>query len=236
MEDKKRAPSVEKATNLPLKPTPDVRPMIVEGKGLRKKEGEIPLRLLRGKIVLKDDQVLKKEQAKLREKKGAPLKVVRGKKIARKAKGVPSRRYVRFRIQVKNGEMSIVDSQLVEGALLTPATVDGDYVYEVTLGEKRLHLDSIPDLGVRRSFTNITGIKDEEREHITRLSTYEFDIRIPEKELATDALPNISIALYRTKERTAKMTLGIKPLNVQFEGELREIARLKGIEAKVLPK
>jgi hypothetical protein len=97
-------------------------------------------------------------------------------------------------------------------------------------------LDSIPDLGVRRSFTNITGINDETREQITQLSTYEFDIRIPEKELKAETLPEIAINLYRTKEPSAKMTLGIKPLSIQFERDLREVARLKGIKAEKLPK
>jgi hypothetical protein len=103
------------------------------------------MRRFRGKIVLKDDQVLKKEQAKLElEKKGSPLKVRGKKKLSRKAAKPSSDRYVRFRIRVRDGKMSILDSHPVEGKLLTPTTVDGNYVYEVTLGEKRLHLDSIP--------------------------------------------------------------------------------------------
>ena len=237
MTDKKRTSPFDKESGLPSKPAPEAPPIIVEKKGLRKKGGEIPMRRIRGKIVLKDDKVLKKEQAKLKlEKKGSPLEVVGKKKLSRKAAKPSSDRYVRFRIRVRDGKMSILDSHPVEGKLLTPATVDGNYVYEVTLGEKRLHLDSIPDLGVRRSFTNITGINDEAREHITQLSTYEFDIRIPEKELKAEALPEIAITLYRTKEPSAKMTLGIKPLSIQFERELREVARLKGIKAEMLPK
>jgi hypothetical protein len=237
MTDKKRALPFEKKTNLPPKPAADAPPRLVAKKGPAKKAGEIPLRHLRGKKVLKDDRVLRKEQAKRSlEEKGAPMEVVGAKKPRRKAAGPPSERYVRFRVQVKDGQMSIIDSHLVEGSLLTPSTVDANHVYEVTLGEKRLHLDTIPDLGVKRSFTNITGIKDETREHITPLSTYEFDIRIPEKELVAEALPRIDIVLYRTKERPAKMIPGIRPLSVQFERELREVARLKGIKAKMLPK
>jgi hypothetical protein len=237
MADKKRALPFQKRTNLPPKPAADAPPVIVEKKGPRKKEGEIPMRRLKGKTVLKDDLALKKEQAKLSlKKKSAPMEVAGEKKPSRKAAGPPSERYVRFRIRVKDGKMSIVDSHLVEGSLLTPDTVGGNYMYEVTLGEKRLHLDSIPDLGVKRSFTNITGIHDETREHITHLSTYEFDIRVPEKDLIAEDLPKIDIALYRTKERPAKMTRGLKPLDVEFERELRVVARLKGINAKMLKK
>jgi hypothetical protein len=237
MADKKRALPSQKKTNLPAKSPSETPPVVTEKKGPRKGEGEIPMRRIRGKNVLKDDQALKKEQAKFSpEKKGAPMEVAVVKKPSRKGAGRPSERYVRLRMRVKDGKMSIVASHLVEGSLLIPSTVHGNYVYEVTLGKKRLHLDSIPDLGVKRSFTNLTGIHDETREHITHLTTYEFDIRVPEKDLKEEDLPKINIALYRSKERVTKRTVGLKPLNVQFERELREVARLKGINVKMLKK
>jgi hypothetical protein len=63
--------------------------------------------------------------------------------------------YVRLRLRVEeDGGTSIVDSHFVESTLIQPSAIHGNFVYEITEGEKRLHLDSIPDLGVMRSFAS----------------------------------------------------------------------------------
>jgi hypothetical protein len=235
--EKKPLPRQRINRNLPLKPGMEAPPVVIKKRGLQKKEGVIPRQEIGGKIILKDDKVLKKEQIIISKKKQpAPMEIWGKKELQIRAVAQPSERYIHFRMRVIDGEMSIVDSHLVEGKLVTPSKVDGNYLYEVTLGEKRLHIDSLPDLGVRRSFTNITGTEDEKREHITYLSTYEFDVRVPEKEFKGVDLSNINIALYRTKERVKMIKPGLMSLNIEFNNELREVSRIKGIHADMLPK
>ena len=143
--------------------------------------------------------------------------------------------YVRFRVRVADGKMSIVDSHLVPSALVQPSVIHGNFTYEVTEGEQRLHLDSIPDLGVVRSFANPSGPLEQQRHHTYELSTYEFDVRVPAESLTQADLRHVTIALYRVKELRPPMTVGRIPLSVQFQRELREVARLDGISSKALP-
>jgi hypothetical protein len=144
--------------------------------------------------------------------------------------------YVRLRVRVgEDGGTSIVDTHFVEGPLVQPSTIHGNFAYEVTEGEKRLHLDSIPDLGVFRSFVNPHGPLEERQHHMYELKTYEFDVRVPARELAAAALPKVAITLYRLKEARPAMPAGIQPLHVQYQRELREVAKLEGVPASVLP-
>jgi hypothetical protein len=135
----------------------------------------------------------------------------------------------------EDGATSVVDNHLVESALVQPSTIHGNFVYEVTEGEKRLHVESIPDLGVFRSFVNLDGPLEERQHHIYELKTYDFDVRIPVRELVAAALPKVTVTLYRVKEARPTMPVGIQPLHAQYQRELREVAKLEGVPARMLP-
>jgi hypothetical protein len=144
--------------------------------------------------------------------------------------------YVRLRIHVaEDGETSVVESHYVDSELLQPSTIHGNFVYEITEGDSRLHLDSIPDLGVFRSFVNPNGPPEQRRHHIYALKTYDFDVRIPARQLASASLPKVAVTLYRFKEVKPHMPVGIHPLHVQYQRELREEASLHGLPASILP-
>jgi hypothetical protein len=144
--------------------------------------------------------------------------------------------YVRLRVRVgEDGGASVVDSHFVESTLVQPSAIFGNFVYEVTEGDKRLHLDSIPDLGVFRSFVNPEGPLEERQHHMYELKTYEFDVRVPARDIAAAVLSKVVITLYRMKEARAAMPAGIQPLHVQYQRELREVARVEGVPAKILP-
>lgn len=146
------------------------------------------------------------------------------------------RGYVRLRVHVEDGEMSIIDSHLVDSELAMPATIHGEHAYEVALGDRLLHADTIPDLGIVRGFAHPQGTPEQQRHHTYRETSYDFDVRVPASELTPQALPNIEIALYRTKDRAPTRRLTeTAPLGVQFERELREVARLSGIPGDALP-
>jgi hypothetical protein len=154
----------------------------------------------------------------------------------RRAPDEPPGQYVRFRMRVEDGTMSIVDSHLVDSALMMPATLYGEYAYEVTDGSTVLHADSIPDLGVVRSFADPNGTREQLRHHTYRETTYEFDVRAPAARLTTAALSKISVVLYRVKERAPTRALTtLEPLGTQFERELREVTRISRIPASALP-
>ena len=215
--------------SLPEKPTTDASAPPSKNKGVSKSKRAPRPQRIRGKLLLKA------KAAKLtRSQPAAPERQAdQGllKRIAPSGEG-----YVRLRIRVgEDGGTSIMDSHFVKSALAQPSAIYGNFVYEVTEGEKRLHLDSIPDLGVFRSFVNPDGPLEERQHHIYELKTYEFDVRVPARELAAAALPKVAITLYRVKEARPAMPAGIQPLHVQYQRELREVARLDGIPARILP-
>ncbi len=224
--------------SLPEKPTEGAPLLSTGGKGPRKREGVLRTRRIKGKLLMKP-KVTKGGKRRAATRKGGlrmgPARLGT-EQAGLKEITVGPDQYVRFRVRVDGGKMSIVDSQLVEGTLIAASAVYGDFAYEVTIGQRRLHIDSIPDLGVMRSFANPEGPPEQRRHNITELSSYEFGVRVPAKELTRDALSKINIALYRVKERAPTMMLGAVPLNVQFERELREVSRLQGIPSDALPR
>lgn len=148
----------------------------------------------------------------------------------------PAEQYVRLTVRVDDGEMSIVDSHLVDGPLLQSSTFLGSYVYEVTDGSRLIHAGSLPDLGVVRSFAAPGGTGPLLGHHTYDLSTYEFDARIPAEAMTRQALPKLEIAIYRIKDKFRPGPLLDMPLSIQRERELREVARVVGIPRSFLPK
>ena len=143
--------------------------------------------------------------------------------------------YLRFTVHVdEDGASSVVASHFVASTLLAPSTVHGPFVYEVLHDGARLHVDSIPDLGVFRSFANPEGPREQWRHHIYELSSYDFDVRVPVPALAGADPRNVSIALYRIKDPRPGMYVGTPPLHDQYQRELREITRVEGIPRSVL--
>jgi hypothetical protein len=139
-------------------------------------------------------------------------------------------------MRVEDGKMSIVDSHIVDSELMMPPTLYGEYAYEVTDGATVLHADSIPDLGVVRSFADPNGTREQLRHHTYRESTYEFDVRVPADQLVGAALSKIAVVLYRVKEQAPTRALTTRvPLGTQFERELREVTRVSRIPPAALP-
>jgi hypothetical protein len=146
------------------------------------------------------------------------------------------RGYIRFRVRVEDGATRIVDSHVVDSELVMPPTLHGEYAYEVSDGTRLLHADSIPDLGVARSFSKPDGLREQRGHHTYRESTYEFDARAPVNELTRGSLSNRAIILYRVKEPapTRALTRAV-PLGEQFERELREVTRVSNIPPDAVP-
>jgi hypothetical protein len=139
--------------------------------------------------------------------------------------------YVRLRLRVTDGEMSVVGAKAVEGPLVEPK-LQGALAYEVTVGAKRVAAGGIPDVGERRSFPDPQGKGELSGHHVEELRTYEVNVRVPKEQVSAAALPRLEIALYRMKEElpeTRPDMLAASPIGEQFDRELREVGRMKGI-------
>ena len=142
--------------------------------------------------------------------------------------------YLRLHLRVEDGQMSLVEARKVDGPLLIENDIDSNLVYEADLPSKRIALGSIIDVGVNRSYPNPEGVPGQQGHFFIELPSFEFDARIPAKELSSRDLPKVEIAVYRVKG-PVKKSVGEKSLALEFGNELREVARLKGISLKALP-
>ncbi len=221
---------------LPEKPRGDQPVPQRPGKGQRKREGMLRTQRIKGKLVTKS-KLVRGRAARVNVRGWTPMGKARPEtdQTGLVAREEAPEGYVRFRMEVNDGRLSIVGSHFVNSTLVTPSILGGNFAYEVSEGEKRLHVGSLADLGVTRSFANPSGPLELRRHHITPLSRYEFDVRVPAPALRRAALKNIQITLYRVKERAPGMILGAAPLGTQFEREVRVVARVQGIPTDLLP-
>jgi hypothetical protein len=204
-----------------------------KGRGARKTDNPPAPRPIRGKRIIKRpaDAEIGKATRSMGGGKPPILPDQQGPRRRRSTK-----QYLRLTVRVDDGEMSIIDSHLVDSPLLQSSTFLGSYVYEVTDGSRLIHAGSLPDLGVVRSFAAPGGTGPLLGHHTYDLSTYEFDVRIPTEALTRQALPKLEIAVYRIKDKFRPGPLLDTPLSIQRERELREVARVVGVPRSFLPK
>jgi hypothetical protein len=227
----------------PAKPHPDVKTGAARRDGLTKGDKAAPAALARPHLSAKPPS----EDAPARE--GAARSSAGGNPQQPPSQEPPDQersaqahrggeQYLRLTVRVDEGELSIVDSQLVDGPLAQASAFQGGFAYEVTDGSRLLHAGSIPDLGVVRGFAHPNGTLEQERHHTYELSTYEFDARVPVPALRAADLSKVSIALYRVKQPekgdAPHGVLSTESLSVQREGRLREIGRVVGVPASAL--
>jgi hypothetical protein len=146
-----------------------------------------------------------------------------------------SEQYIRMRIRVNNGRLSVIDSHLVDGPLGQGAGFPGTNAYEVTLGDRLLHAGALPDLGIQRSFPNPEGSRQQRGHYMTERNIHEFMARVPASEVTSDTIGKIVVRLHRVKEEASIQRLDRAPLGTQFEREIRPIAELVGLPESVLP-
>jgi hypothetical protein len=143
--------------------------------------------------------------------------------------------YVRLRVRMKEGRLSIVESHLVDGPLGQATGFPAGNAYEVTLGDRLLHAGALPDLGVQRSFPNPQGPPEQHGHFLTERSVYEFMARVPADEVTPDTIGNIAVRLHRVKQEASVDRLGDAPLGAQFERDMRPVAELVGLPDSALP-
>ncbi|HVE50606.1 MAG TPA: hypothetical protein VNG69_13445 [Casimicrobiaceae bacterium] len=165
-----------------------------------------------------------------------PPKPPRRTKPAGRATKRTSEGYVRLRVLVQNGELSVVGAKFVEGPLAPVETLPPGLVYEVTLGSRRVAAGAIPDAGVWRSFPDPFGRAGLEGHHITEVSSYEIAVRVPAQELSISALPKTRITLLRWRGTSPAAPAAGRSLKAQLKGRVNTVASLNGIRPSQLSK
>ena len=143
--------------------------------------------------------------------------------------------YVRLRIRVRGDQMSVIDSHLVDGPLARPTTLAGGNAYEVALGDRLLHADALPDLGIQRSFVAPDAKGEKCAHHITQREVFEFTARVPAEALTSDTIGDIAVRVHRLKDEVRTDHLRDQRLGVQFERQVRPVLEMRGLPSSVLP-
>jgi hypothetical protein len=150
--------------------------------------------------------------------------------------GSPTEQYVRLRVRVTGDRLTLLDSHLVDGPLAAPSTLRGAGAYEVTAGDRLVHADTVPDLGLeQRSFPNPDGPPDQRGHHLTPRRTSEFSVRIPAEEVTPETIGALQVRLHRLAEPVSGVRVGAQPLAAQLSERVEPVAELVGLPASVLP-
>ena len=230
-------------------------PVVEDAKLPRMGEGEVELLRIGGRALLMPEEPKRdegtrnrmapfrqvKSPAEARMPKGGypeqePPRPPRRTKPAGRASKQPKEGYVRLRVLVQNGELSVAGAKFVEGPLAPMETLHPGLAYEVTFGSRRVATGAIPDAGVWRSFPDPLGRPGLQGHHITDVPSYEIAVRVPTQELSMSALPKARITLYRWRGTGPAAPVEGRPLKAQLKGRVETIATLKGIRLSRLSK
>jgi hypothetical protein len=146
--------------------------------------------------------------------------------------------YLRLRVRVESGDISVVDARQVEGPLTQPSTVHGNYVAELLHNGEPVAVEAIPDLGERRSYFDPSRAPVEGGSHGSwEIPTAEFALRIPSDAISAKSLAKADIVLYQVKD--SSQPLRTRPgasLREDYHSEVREVASSKGVDLSNLSK
>jgi hypothetical protein len=143
--------------------------------------------------------------------------------------GAQKESYLRLTVRADNGTLTVLAVREVEGPLDVPDTLTSGLAYEVTIAGQRVSMGSLPDVGISRSFANRDVPSPEGKHGFQQVSTFDFNVRIPRRDLTPTALPHLRISLYRLRQ-APKHPVGRETLRDQLSGEeLSEVGRLDGL-------
>jgi hypothetical protein len=224
---------------------PEAEPIVEDTRGAEMTDRPLRPRRISGKVLLMTEEP-KAPRRGTNRMSPVPKKTGSGRQPRARPDQVepePRRRpksqepgYVRLRVHVEDGELSVQDITAVEGPLLEHTPLQGDLAYEVLVGGKRVASGSIPDIGAMRSFPHPDPARGQEGHYITPATSFDFLIRIPKDTATENNLRRMQIPLYRIKEGPLPQTEGPESLGELFEKELREVGRIKGVKIDELPK
>jgi hypothetical protein len=141
---------------------------------------------------------------------------------------------VRLRLRIDRGRVTVIGARAVPGAVAMPERLDYGLAYEITNGNRRVAVGSVPDVGTRRSFPDPERRPGLEGHHLEELESIEVNVRVPQREFSAAALPRLRVTLFRMKAQPAA-AITAAPLAEQFRDQLRPVAELRGINVSQLP-
>lgn len=201
-----------------------VRPKAIKGKVLRMAEEPKPDTGKQGRMAPFRKATRTTTRKEVAEQKLGP--------VTRETTEKEPSGYVRIRLQVRDGDVKVLSAHSVEGPLVD-SKLQGALAYEVMLGSKRVAAGAAPDVGEKRSFPAPKGRGAQSGHYVTPLDSYEINVRVPKESVSLESLPRLEVALYRLKEELPierPEELRDIPLDEQFEKQVREIGRLKGLQ------
>ena len=117
--------------------------------------------------------------------------------------------------------------------------LQGALAYEAALGPRRIAAGGIPDVGEQRSFPDPKATLEMKGHHVTELASYEVNVRVPKGAVKAAEPPEARGGALSGSRRTCRRTPRCWRLPsrlrsaISSSGELREVARLKGIADKL---
>jgi len=137
--------------------------------------------------------------------------------------------YLRLEVRFENGKLSVIGAKTVPGALINPTALIQGKAYEVLIADQPISVGSLPDVGVRRAFSN-RDVPDPEGKHrFVQVPTFEFFVRVPIAHVTAENLPKMNIILHEVRETPDRL---VPTLAVQKQPgiEAMEVVRLSGIQ------
>jgi len=136
--------------------------------------------------------------------------------------------YLRLRMRVAGDRLSVVGVQEVEGPLVQSTSVAGEYAYEVQLDSKPLAAEGILDVGISRSYPR----PGSNEHYITQRSSFDFNVRIPRAAVPDQAVPRLSITVYRFQDVSPKTIQG--RISAQPGLQAQPVAQLQNLQIENL--
>lgn len=144
--------------------------------------------------------------------------------------------YIRLRVRVDNGELTLAGARFVEGPLVEERSAHPGLSYEVKVDGRRVAFGGVPEPREWRSYPDPLGRPGLEGHHLQEQTVYEFTARVPADEISHAALSNTQVTLYDVSGDGPGEPLDITTLTKQPREKVRTIGILRGIELDGLPK
>lgn len=108
--------------------------------------------------------------------------------------------YVRLKVHVDNGQLSVTDVKEVPGPFITSKALGPGHAYEVLIDGEPISTGFLPDVGVHRPLASRNAPGPKGKHHTTTRSCYDFYARIPKTRVTSRALPKMKIVLYQVHQ------------------------------------
>lgn len=139
--------------------------------------------------------------------------------------------YIRLRLRVNDGDVSIRDARFVAGPLtkLNEVVTPG-LSYEAKIGRRRVAVGDVPDPTQWRGYPDPAGRAGLEGHHIVEQTSYDFTVRIPADQIDETSLEDLRVNLFRWRGRGPDDHIDVSALGQEPRGAVEHLATFRGID------